>query len=166
MPCKPGVYVGRAAGGARSVAIRHAGCSLTWVCWDLVEPVRLTLLFTEDFSGIAGMKSKKSVHCWIVYVSEADAPPEEDRRALRDRPRFGRSVDPYVAGLIARLQAEVRRERQAGPGALPRIGRDRFHRLPQEERTEAEITWRDSPLHFTEADFDGWERGFALPGDR
>lgn len=99
------------------------------------------------------MESVKRVHCWIVRVADTDAV------AVREKARPRRVADPFIADLIAKLQEEVRRERCAARGARHVFGEvDRFRRALDQEKAEAEITWRDTPLHFTESDFDAWER--------
>jgi hypothetical protein len=92
--------------------------------------------------------------------------------ARRTKPRR-RLVDPFVSDLIARLQAEVRRERASRSGRITtfspisRCGLARpILRADHSEQAEAEITWRESPLQFTEPDFDAWERGSIPPGSR
>lgn len=109
------------------------------------------------------MQAKRRVHCWIVYGTESGAAPRPPRQASAN-PR--RDVDPFIADLIAGLQAEVRQERRFQSTAARFIGRGRGCSLPLDERAEAEITWRDSPLYFTETDFDAWERRSGWSGQR
>jgi hypothetical protein len=107
------------------------------------------------------MESCKKVHVWIVRM------PEERGGGLPRAPRTQRAADPVLAGLIARLQAEVRQERQAATAARRSFGcPDRFQVASPAERAEAEITWRDAPIYFTECDFDYWERSAVPKRDR
>jgi hypothetical protein len=110
------------------------------------------------------MKSPKHIHCWIVTVPAHAAPVQ------RVRDFAARTVDPYICGLIAKLQAEVREDRKriVPPGALP-AGCGRFEptsRWAAAERAEAEITWHDWPLDFSEPDFDAWEQTSVPTGSR
>jgi hypothetical protein len=110
------------------------------------------------------MMSPRRIHCWIVTVQTSAAPTE------RTRDDAERTVDPYICGLIARLQAEVRDDRKR---LAPTEGiwndRCRFEPLPRwatAEHADAEITWHDWPLDFSEPDFDAWERSSIPPGSR
>jgi hypothetical protein len=105
------------------------------------------------------MTSQKRIHCWIVVVPETTA--------LATRPAYSRrAADPHILGLIAKLQAEVREERHQHPAVATLPVEDRFARQERQEHAEAEITWRDWPLDFSEPDFDAWERGAEPLGGR
>ena len=109
------------------------------------------------------MTSPKRIHCWIVAVPATALP------AHPTRDHAGRTVDPYICGLIAKLQAEVREDRKRLSSLLERPA-NLFRFEPTSrwaaERAEAEITWHDWPLDFSEPDFDAWERGAVPPSTR
>jgi hypothetical protein len=112
------------------------------------------------------MTSGKPIHCWIVSVSDRPA------RELPSGDRPGPVADPFIYGLIAKLQAEVREDRRRQSSRQFRPGSSRFEEMSPTiwlrgaalpARAEAEITWHDWPLDFSEADFDAWENGWAAP---
>jgi hypothetical protein len=87
--------------------------------------------------------------------------------ALLENARPRRTADPFIAELIAKLQAEVREERRLAMSLGRTLaGGGRFAGLPAAERSEAEITWSGSPLHFTVTDFESWERRSLPPRER
>lgn len=106
------------------------------------------------------MTSTPRIHCWIVAArnSEEVSGRTTDRRT--------RAADPFIFGLITRLQTEVRAERRRRALNALIFNRRRFAAASPTERAEAEITWHDWPLDFSEPDFDAWERGGAQSGGR
>ena len=88
-----------------------------------------------------------SIHVYIVMLPGRDGgslSPEPSRS--RDRLR---EIDPYIAGLISRLQREVRNERRSPP--MP--GSSRWPRSV-DPLGEAPPPWIESPTEFDLPDRD------------
>lgn len=111
---------------------------------------------------VAPVKNRRVV-CHVVRVSER--PDLIVPRRVRRPSALLPWADPYIAGLVERLQNEVRRERTGFVAELPRQSRIADYATFDARGASRPVADLEPPSPGVEPDWDWWERPQWSVGD-